>query len=113
MALETYISSAVNNWMYTGWSNPIYMSFVSSNYGSTLDFHAKPDIFWTHDPDDYIFGKTYHRYSGEARAYPSPFNSVSRLYADTYINDDNFRLSFLTNEMAGGTMRHEIGHALG
>ena len=35
---EGYITTAANNWMYTGWSNPIYITFVSSDNGSDIVF---------------------------------------------------------------------------
>ena len=43
---QSYITNAVNNWMYPGWSNPIYMNFVSSNYGSNMDFYLRNDAFF-------------------------------------------------------------------
>ena len=45
---EVYMKGGVNNWMYpgSGMSNPIYMQFVSSNYGSKMDFYCKPNSYW-------------------------------------------------------------------
>lgn len=34
------INTAVSNWMYTGWDNPIYMTPVTSTYGSTKDVYT-------------------------------------------------------------------------
>lgn len=47
---QTYMQAAANNWMYTGWDNPIYIQFVSSNYGSTIDFYCANNNNWTNVP---------------------------------------------------------------
>ena len=107
---QTYITSSANNWMYTGWDNPIYIQFVSSNYGSTFDFYAYPNTYWTNQGHYGIAAQTIHR---------SPYATVvspkhnNWLYADIYINDDIFRSDLFTSTMAHTTVRHEMGHAFG
>jgi hypothetical protein len=105
---QIYITSSANNWMYTGWSNPIYITFVSSNYGSNLDFHSN--------------GKSYFGGSTNTLAVTKFFNSSgveinpassNWFYAEVHINDDAYKRSDFTNSQAHGTTRHEIGHALG
>ena len=110
---ETYIQQAVNNWMHTGWSNPIYMTFVNSSYGSTLDFYAQDNSLFNVPSDYVIFAETRFFASNNNRVYPDVNNAVNWKFAQIHINDDNFRLSEFTSAMAGGTVRHEIGHALG
>ena len=107
---ETYITSSANNWMYTGWDNPIYIQFVSSNYGSTFDIYAKPNTYWTNQGNYGVAAQTIHRSPNATAVSPSHNNW---LYADIYINDDAFRSDSFTNTMAHGTVRHEMGHAFG
>ncbi len=107
---ENYITSSVNNWMYTGWSNPVYMTFVNSNYGSNLDFHSN-SLSWFTGPG--TLAVTWHFINGTC-LNPNYINAPtsSWYYAEIHICDDNFLSDSFSNSAAHGTVRHEIGHAL-
>lgn len=104
---QSYITNAANNWMYPGWSNPIYTHFVSSNYGSNMDFYLRYNSFWGGSG---ILAETRFYNSGGSRVYP---DSSNWSFVNIYINDDSYKLPYITNDMALGTTIHEMGHAWG
>ena len=104
---QSYINNARQNWMYPGWSNPIYMNFVSSNYGSQLDLHLKYKSFWGSDS---VLAETRFYSSTGARVQPQKSNWY---YSEIYINHDAFSKPSFSNEQALGTVIHEMGHAFG
>lgn len=104
---ETYINGGINNWMYTGWANDIYMRKVSSNYGSKMDFHQNSDAYF--GAGQGVLAQTeFFSSSGSI----SPWNS-DWTYAEVHINNDMYRRPSFTNEQAQGTTIHEMGHAFG
>jgi len=105
---STYITGGANNWMYPGWSNPIYINFVSSNYGSTMDFHQNNDAYWGGGMTILAETKMFNSSGGQI----SP-TSANWAYAEIHINNDTFRLPSFTNAQAQGTVIHEMGHAFG
>lgn len=109
---ETYITKGANNWMYpgSGMSNPIYIKFVSSSYGSNMDFFAKKKIYWDATVRNGILAETQHFDGSDNRIYGAVKDWY---YARIYINDDNFCQISFTNEQAQGTIIHEMGHAFG
>ncbi len=109
---ETYITKGANNWMYpgSGMSNPIYIKFVSSSYGSNMDFFAKKKTYWDATVRNSILAETQHFDGSDNRIYGAVKDWY---YARIYINDDNFRKSSFTDEQAQGTIIHEMGHAFG
>lgn len=105
---EWFITSAVNNWMYTGvGANPIYVTYVSSNNGSNLDFHRKNNSFWG---DSTTLAETRFFLRNNQRINPMTSNWF---YAEIYINHDTYSNPNFSNDQALGTTIHEIGHALG
>ncbi len=92
---QTYIDNAVNNWMYTGWSNPIYMNYVTSNYGSNMDFHQVTNAYFAIDAigPSYV---SYYQWGGQS---VSPGNAGYN-WTEVNINDDYFRQSTFINFMA-------------
>lgn len=106
---QTYINGGVNNWMYTGWSNPIYMTFVSSNYGSMMDFHLSHDSYYPKGDVSYANTELYRADSTQI-FNPWPDNWA---FAEIRINNDKFTLPSFSNAAAQGTVRHEMGHAFG
>lgn len=108
---ESYIKNAANNWMYTGvGDNPIYINFVSSNYGSSMDFYSKRDKYWTSQGAYGVLAETLFYNSSSKRMDPTKGNW---LYTEIYINDDNFKKDSFSNNQALGTVIHEMGHAFG
>lgn len=109
---ETYITGGANNWMYpgSGMSNPIYIKYVSSNYGSNMDFYAKPKTFWSTSIRDYVMAETQHYDDSDVRIQGGSRDWYSAMIL---INDDNFKEDWFSNEEAQGTIIHEMGHALG
>ncbi|MEG0314040.1 MAG: hypothetical protein RR646_02125 [Erysipelotrichaceae bacterium] len=93
-----YINDAAYNWEHTGWDNPIYMTAVSSSYGSTIDFYSRAD-----GNNDVLAYTIFFNASGNQQSYTSNY-----LYSQIWINS-----SIIGNYNIGGTMRHEIGHAFG
>lgn len=93
-----YINDAANNWMYTGWDNPIYMTPVSSTYGSTIDIYSRAD-----GNNGTLAYTIFFNSNGTQQSYTSNY-----LYSQIWINS-----SIIGNYNIGGTMRHEMGHVFG
>ena len=91
-------------------SNPIYIKFVSSNYGSNMDFYSKKKTYWNSSIRDSILAETQHFDNSENLVKNGERNWY---YAKILINDDKFRENSFTNEQAQGTIIHEMGHAFG
>ncbi|MGO4588283.1 matrixin family metalloprotease [Paenarthrobacter sp. 2TAF44] len=105
---EWAISSATNNWMYPGWNNPVYIHFVTSNLGSTLDFHQNNDAYF--GGGMITLARTSFFSSTGGTVNPSSSNWT---YAEVHINNNVYASSSTSNEAAIGTTVHEIGHAFG
>ena len=102
-----YINGGINNWMYTGWDNPVYITVTSSNVGSNMDFHAHAttELF---DDGDLAFTSFWLGDGTKVSPYTSNW-----YYAEIHINNTAFLSDTFSNYNAYGTVRHEIGHALG
>ena len=95
------INKAANLWEYNGWDNPIYMTAVSSNYATHMDFYGK-----TPSNDQNLDSNT----NGYTTVYNSSgkqmtFGSSNWFYAKIVINK-----SSSANQ---ATVVHEMGHAFG
>ena len=102
---KTSIRTRAQNWMYTGYDNKIYMTEVSSNYATHMDFYAKSS-------DSVIKGKVlgYTAYYGGTGSRISPLGKgPSKNYFYTEII---LKTSVPTNDNKG-TIAHEMGHAFG
>lgn len=106
---SSYITNAANNWMYpgSGMSNPIYMNFVSSNYGSNMDFYLRYNDFWG-EPGVLAETKFYVNGPTQVNQWTTNWN-----FTNIYINHDSYSLPQITNDQALGTTIHEMGHAFG
>ena len=111
---ENFIKVAVNNWMYTGHgANPIYMKYVSSNNGSTMDIYTKKNSYWVSKGlGNSILAETLH-YDSNWKYFNPKATVKNWVWTQIYINDDNFRKSSFSDEQAKGTIIHEMGHAFG
>ncbi|MCD4850244.1 matrixin family metalloprotease [Arthrobacter sp. AK01] len=105
---EHLIKGAANNWMYPGWSNPIYISFVGSNIGSTMDFHQHNDAYFGGGMNVLAWTSFFSATGGTI--YPESSNWT---YAEVHINNSVYSLASTSNESALGTTIHEMGHAFG
>ncbi len=102
------IRKASNNWMYTGWGNPIYMTEVSSNYATHMDIYAKSssqDSTLNKNTAAYVSFWDSNAKLVSARGYVP---SRNYFYTEITINKNNFPSSYRTSIMI-----HEMGHAFG
>ena len=105
---QSFIVNAANNWRNPGWSNPINMTFVSSNNGSNMDFYLRYNGFWGGVPG--ILAETRFYATSGAKVDPAVKNWY---YTNIYINHDMYSSPYISNDMALGTTIHEMGHAFG
>lgn len=94
--------------MYTGWDNPIYITAVSSNSGSNMDFYTDSGSYW--GSGNGVLAETFHYNGSDVQV--SPYTS-DWYWAKILINNANFSSDFLSNDQAKGTVLHEMGHAMG
>lgn len=95
------INNAANLWEYNGWANPIYMSEVSSNYATHMDFYGKtPSNDLNLDSNTNAYTTVYNS-SGSQMS----FGTGNWFYANIVINK-----SSSANQ---ATIVHEMGHAFG
>lgn len=98
------INSAANNWMYTGWDNPIYMTAVSSNYATHMDFYG---VHLGSASDVLAYTLFFNDYGMEIS---SQNGNTNYFYTEIWLN---------TNSVNGYTahhpsvVKHEMGHAFG
>lgn len=105
---EPYIIQGISGWMYTGWDNPIYITAVSSNNGSNMDFYTNDGSYW--GVGNTVLAQTFHYNSSNTSVSPYSYDWY---WAKILINDTNFRADDFTNDQAKGTILHEMGHAMG
>lgn len=102
------IRSAANNWVHTGWDNPIYMTEVSSNYATHMDMYAKTSS------QDSVLASTVAAYvsfwdsNGKLLAPKGNGPKVNYFYTEITINKNGFPSAYRTRIMI-----HEMGHAFG
>lgn len=102
-----YINDALYNWVDTGYGwNPIYVTPVSSNYATHMDFYG------VHEYNDSIIGYGVLGYVSyfdiNSNRIADPPNEPNRDYFYTEIKfnlDDIYKPNIV--------FRHEIGHAFG
>ncbi len=99
------INSAINNWVDTGYGwNPIYVTPVSSNYATDIDFYAR----YGDDISKYLAANT--------KFYNINEIAVDEHNTNWYFSKIELNVSGLqqcTNNEQKGTIAHEIGHAFG
>lgn len=94
------INIGVKNWMYTGYDNPIYMTPVSSNYGSTIDFYNYKD-----NNDNTVAYTQVYNSKNQPIDYKNDYLWAKILFNDRYKTDQSINHN--------ATSAHEIGHVLG
>ena len=99
------INSAINNWVDTGYGwNPIYVTPVSSNYATDIDFYAS----YGDDLAKDILAQTEYYNISEIKIDE---HNTNWYFAKIELN--SVSLNRYTNEVQQGTIAHEIGHAFG
>lgn len=99
------INSAINNWVDTGYGwNPIYVTPVSSNYATDIDFYLR----YGDDMSADILGRTtyYNINEGIVNQY-----NTNWFFAKIELNASS--LGGYSNDIKQGTTAHELGHAFG
>lgn len=97
--------TAIRNWMYTPWGNPLYIYKQGNNYGTSIDFYStklNPGICGV---TDFFDGRDRMIATGMREA-----PRINYYYAKINYNTMYSRASSMKN---GTIARHEIGHALG
>lgn len=107
----TDINNAVNNWIYTGWDNPIYMYPVSSNNGTAIDFYYKGNSGNCSGSGTLAYTKWYRLNSGSVSPNSSNWEWAETNYCTLW--KTNTYNGFSTAKSRQGTVAHEIGHAMG
>lgn len=103
------INSAINNWVDTGYGwNPIYVTPVSSNYATHIDFYAYYSIDHNVlDRGTYAYTSFWDINEGEICNDPDLVPSRDYFYTEVTLNED-FEYSHSIR-----VITHEIGHAFG
>lgn len=99
------IEAAANNWEVTGFGwNPIYMSRVTSNWATHVDFYDVNPSNDTH-------------FSSTTLAYTSFWTSSSNVINNFGAPTQNYFYTEVklnaNKNISGATLRHEFGHAFG
>lgn len=103
------INSAINNWVDTGYGwNPIYVTPVSSNYATHMDFYAEEDIN-SKVLDRMMLGHTsYWNTDGTAVAeFENEKPNYNYFYTESRMNTSR------SDSKTKYAVSHEIGHAFG
>ncbi|MFV0381300.1 MAG: matrixin family metalloprotease [Breznakia sp.] len=97
-AYASGIKSATHNWVWTGYDHPIYLNLVTSTSAIDLDFYASYK-------NNGVIGRTLFFNANGSKISPTSNNWY---YTKVEMNTKYANRSFFN-----GTIRHEIGHALG
>lgn len=100
-AYTSWINNAASLWEYNGYSNPIYMQAVSSDYATHMDFYAKTIS------EDSNLNSNINAYTTvyDANGNQISFTSSAWFYANIVINKNA--------SPTQATIVHEMGHAFG
>ena len=102
------INEAANNWVNTGFGyNPIYMTLVSSNRGTHMDFYGRHDD-WFGEGNEGIVGLTQHCDANEYWINPE---ETDWFFAAISLDIDDLPFNTIADQK--GIAAHEMGHAFG
>ena len=102
------ITSAANNWENTGFGwNPIYMTGVSSNYATHMDFYSRNPSTDVHFNDNILGYTTFFNSDGTLVARRTYDPTYNYFYAEVVFNTAS------SDSWDYRTAKHEMGHAFG
>lgn len=102
------ITSAANNWENTGYGwNPIYMTAVSSNYATHMDFYSRTPSGDVHLNDSVLGYTTFFTSGGTLVARRNTEPTYDYFYSEVVFN------SAAQDSWDYRTAKHEMGHAFG
>ena len=102
------IVAAANNWEDTGYGwNPIYMTAVSSNYATHMDFYSRTSSQDVHLTGDVLGYTTFWNTDGTLVARRGAEPTYNYFYTEVVFNASN------GDSYDIRTAKHEMGHAFG
>lgn len=102
------INSAASNWVDTGFGwNPIYMTAVSSNYATHMDFYSRTPSSDVHLNDNVLGYATFWFTDGTLAARRMAAPETNYFYSEIVFN------SAQSSSYDIRTAKHEMGHAFG
>jgi predicted Zn-dependent protease len=102
------VNSAANNWEVTGYGwNPIYMTAVSSNYATHMDFYSRTPSTDTYLNDTVLGYTSFWTTNGVLVANKMKSPTSNYFYTEIVFN------SSLSDSYDYRTAKHEMGHAFG
>ncbi len=102
------INSAANNWVDTGYGwNPIYMTAVSSNYATHMDFYGRTPQSDVHLNGDVLGYATFWYTDGTLVAKRGSSPTENYFYSELVFNTS------ASQSYDARVAKHEMGHAFG
>lgn len=102
------INSAANNWVDTGYGwNPIYMTAVSSNYATHMDFYGRTPSSDSYLSDSVVGYTSFWNSNGTLVTAKKDIPSYNYFYTEIVMNlssSDSYDIR---------AAKHEMGHAFG
>lgn len=105
---QNQIVSASNNWVDTGYGwNPIYMTAVSSNYATHMDFYGRNTGSDSYLNDTTLGYTSFWNTDGTLTSQKGQTPTYNYFYTEIVFNTG------LANSYDYRTAKHEMGHAFG
>lgn len=105
---QDQVVSASNNWVDTGYGwNPIYMTAVSSNYATHMDFYGRNTGSDSYLNNNLIAYTSYWNTDGSMTAQKGQTPTYNYFYTEIVFNTN------LSGSYDYRTAKHEMGHAFG
>ena len=105
---QNQIVSASNNWVDTGYGwNPIYMTAVSSNYATHMDFYGRNTGSDSYLNDTTLGYTSFWNTDGTLRSAKGEGPTYNYFYTEIVFNTG------LSESYDYRTAKHEMGHAFG
>ena len=105
---QNQVVSASNNWVDTGYGwNPIYMTAVSSNYATHMDFYGRNAGSDSYLNNSVVGYTSYWNTDGSMTSQKGQVPTYNYFYTEIVFNTD------LSESYDYRTAKHEMGHAFG